>query len=422
MKEEMCVSALPCGIIIESILAPPNISAGEPLSNADTRESLAAQHVFTFVSLHVIITCNCCIVLKLLFFVVAEHLRGLVYVLVLCLSADCLPSLFSPPPRQWRFFGKQFEHQRGGAPHSRHNAGTKRYQNLPSAYLHPDSPCSGTDHYHRCSDRYLSHTNLLHLTGRAFVLTQRSPPATVTISSTTPPTLSFQVSHRGYLCFYRDRLMRVKMTQHNCISMQEKQRRATRGALNISTHGSVNLSWFCNISLIMDLIHVYSNSVNYKRKHPSNELHFWIEKWVSSSPHTAAKLGDTKELESFISMLDQELAGKGMTVFLPFFFLITLTVKMKSHQSGRRRVAHIAATLFSASLPPSPPPAPHISLSSSRLLIAFYEDISTTFSDNTALDHECCAPAVSANAAAFQKLPVQTARTSSAISACDTEN
>lgn len=36
MKEEMYVSALPRGIIIESILAPPNISAGEPLSNADT--------------------------------------------------------------------------------------------------------------------------------------------------------------------------------------------------------------------------------------------------------------------------------------------------------------------------------------------------------------------------------------------------
>lgn len=30
---------------------------------------------------------------------------------------------------------------------------------------------------------------------------------------------------------------------------------------------------------------------------------------MSSSPHAAAKLGDTKELESFISMLDQELAG-----------------------------------------------------------------------------------------------------------------
>lgn len=353
MKEEMYVSALPRGIIIESILAPPNISAGEPLSNADTRESLAAQHVFTFVSLHVIITYNCCIVLKLLFFVVVEHLCGLVYVLVLCLSADCLPSLF-PPPRQWRFYGKQFEHQRGGAPHSRHNAGTKRYQNLPPAYLHPDSPCSGTDHYHRCSDRYLSHTNLLHLTGRAFVLTQRSPPATVTISSTTPPTLSFQVSHRGYLCFYRDRLMRVKMTQHNCISMQEKQRRATGGgALNISTHGSVNLSWFCNISLIMDLIHVYSNSVNYKRKHPWNELHFWIEKWVSSSPHAAAKLGDTKELESFISMLDQELAGKGMTFFFFFNYFDSEDEKPSKRAETRRAYSSHFVFCIAAPLPPT---------------------------------------------------------------------
>lgn len=40
MKDEMHVSPLPRGIIIGSILAPPNISAGEPLSNADTPESL----------------------------------------------------------------------------------------------------------------------------------------------------------------------------------------------------------------------------------------------------------------------------------------------------------------------------------------------------------------------------------------------
>lgn len=37
---------------------------------------------------------------------------------------------------------------------------------------------------------------------------------------------------------------------------------------------------------------------------------------MSSSPHAAAKLGDTKELESFISMLDQELAGMQLREFL----------------------------------------------------------------------------------------------------------
>lgn len=89
----MYVSALPRGIIIESILAPPNISAGEPLSNADTRESLAAQHVFTFVSLHVIITCNCCIVLKLLLFVVV---LSICVDLSTCLS--CAYRLIVSPP------------------------------------------------------------------------------------------------------------------------------------------------------------------------------------------------------------------------------------------------------------------------------------------------------------------------------------
>ena len=57
----------PAASLLKVFWPPPNISAGEPLPTADTRESLTAQHVFTFVSLHVIITCNCYIVLKLLF-------------------------------------------------------------------------------------------------------------------------------------------------------------------------------------------------------------------------------------------------------------------------------------------------------------------------------------------------------------------
>lgn len=66
-----------------------------------------------------------------------------------------------PPSRQRSFFGKQFEHQRGGAPHSRHTAGTERYWRVPSAYLHPDIPGSCSDHYHFCSDHYhsLTHTH-----------------------------------------------------------------------------------------------------------------------------------------------------------------------------------------------------------------------------------------------------------------------
>lgn len=94
MKEEMYVSALPRGIIIESILAPPHISAGEALSNADTREPLKAQHVFTFVSLHVITTCNRCIVQKLLFLLLPSICVDLS---TSSPSAYHLPSL-SPPP------------------------------------------------------------------------------------------------------------------------------------------------------------------------------------------------------------------------------------------------------------------------------------------------------------------------------------
>lgn len=96
MKEEMYVSALPRGIIIESILAPPHISAGEALSNADTREPLKAQHVFTFVSLHVITTCNRCIVQKLLFLLLPSICVDLS---TSSPSAYHLPSL-SPPPLQ----------------------------------------------------------------------------------------------------------------------------------------------------------------------------------------------------------------------------------------------------------------------------------------------------------------------------------
>lgn len=96
----MHVSPLPRGIIIGSILPPPlpNISAGEALSNAATPESRTAQHVFTFISLHVIIMCDGCIVLKtVVVVVVAEHLHGLVDVLVSCLSSP-LPAPPPPPP------------------------------------------------------------------------------------------------------------------------------------------------------------------------------------------------------------------------------------------------------------------------------------------------------------------------------------
>lgn len=51
-------------------------------------------------------------------------------------------------PRQWTIYGEQFEYQWGGAPHSRNNAGIKRYWSLLSAHLHLDSLSSYSDHYH----------------------------------------------------------------------------------------------------------------------------------------------------------------------------------------------------------------------------------------------------------------------------------
>lgn len=93
----MHVFPLPRGIIIGSILAPPpfNISAGEPLSNAATSESLTAQHVFTFISLHVIIMCDGCIVLKRLLLL----LPSICMDLSTCSSpAYHLPSPVPPPP------------------------------------------------------------------------------------------------------------------------------------------------------------------------------------------------------------------------------------------------------------------------------------------------------------------------------------
>lgn len=369
MKDEIYVAGLPRGIIIESILAPPNISAGAPLSNADVREALRAQHVFTFVSLHVIITHRCCVVVKLLFLL----LPSICVDSSRCLSSPYhLPSLFPPPsPGSEASFGNSLN----TSEEELHTAGIMLASKGTKTSLQPISiqiaPAQNADHYHFCSDRYLSRTNLLHLTGRAFVLTQWCDD----LSS--PPHLSFQVSHRGSLCFYRDRLMHGKMIQHSRIWMQEKQRASGWSlasvcvCLNLFTHKSANLSLFRNFSLVWDLICVYSNSVTYKRKPHINELHFWILKWIPSSPQTAAKLGDTKELESFISMLDQELAGKGIIGF--FFSFLTLTLKMKSHQSGQKRLVHTAATWFSAPLPPQPPP-PHLSLSSSFASMAFFQD------------------------------------------------
>lgn len=98
--------------------------------NADTRESLTAKHVFTFILLHAIMTCNCCIVLNslsLLLLIICMDLPQHLYSVYYLRSLPPRLPLPPPPPRQRSFFGKQFEHQRGGAPHSRHNAGTKRY-------------------------------------------------------------------------------------------------------------------------------------------------------------------------------------------------------------------------------------------------------------------------------------------------------
>lgn len=153
----MYVRALPRGIIIGSILAPPNISAGGPLSNADTRDSLTAQHVFTFVSLHVIITCNCCIVPKLLFLL----LPSICVDLSTCLSsAYHLPSLFlHPPPGSEASLGNSLN----TSEEELHTAGITLAPKGTRTSHQPISiqiaPRSGTDHYPFCSDRYLSHTN-----------------------------------------------------------------------------------------------------------------------------------------------------------------------------------------------------------------------------------------------------------------------
>lgn len=89
----MHVSRFPRGIIIGSILAPPNISAGGPLSNAATPASLTAQHVFTFILLHVVIMCNGCIVLKRLLLLPFAWTCRLAC-LLLIISPPCPP----PPP------------------------------------------------------------------------------------------------------------------------------------------------------------------------------------------------------------------------------------------------------------------------------------------------------------------------------------
>lgn len=149
----MYVSALPRGIIIGSILAPPNISAGEPLSNTDTRESLTGQHVFTFVSLHVIITCNCCIVPKLLFLLLPSICVDLSTGLS---SAYHLPSLL-PPPGSEASLGNSLN----TSEEELHTAGITLAPKGTRTSHQPISiqiaPRSGTDHYPFCSDRYQPH-------------------------------------------------------------------------------------------------------------------------------------------------------------------------------------------------------------------------------------------------------------------------
>lgn len=103
---------------------------------------------------------------------VVDHLHRPVLV---SSSLSLLASL--SPCRQRSFSGKQFEHQRGRASHSRHKAGTERYWRLPSARLHPDSPRSYSDHYRAFFDHYHSYTK-------------------------NPLTLSW-----GLLCFYTTKLL-----------------------------------------------------------------------------------------------------------------------------------------------------------------------------------------------------------------------
>lgn len=64
---------------------------------------------------------------------VTDYLHGMPRVLIV--------SCRSLPFRQWDFYGEQFEHQWGGAPHCRSNTDTERYCVLLSAHLHPDSLC-----------------------------------------------------------------------------------------------------------------------------------------------------------------------------------------------------------------------------------------------------------------------------------------
>ena len=57
----------------------------------------------------------------------------------------------------------------------------------------------------------------------------------------------------------------------------------------------------------------------------------------SFSPLSAAKLGDTSELESFINMLDQELAGMYLREFYPILlnlFFIRFALKLTNQQAA----------------------------------------------------------------------------------------
>lgn len=106
-----------------------------------------------------------------------------------------------PPSRQWSFSGKQFEHQRGGAPHSRRNAGTKRYCRL----LHPHSPRSYADHYLFFFFFFAQITITTTQkppcikAGSAFVSTQQNPCRCVSSvsASPVPPSPSFPCIMQG---------------------------------------------------------------------------------------------------------------------------------------------------------------------------------------------------------------------------------
>lgn len=129
MKEESVFLCSHASSLLR-VFWPPNVSTGKPLSkrrHSGVTNSKTCVYLHFAACYHDVQLLHCA---KLVVIVVVDHLHGLASALVFCLLSPLTPSSSpspSSPPRQRSFFGKQFEHQRGGAPHSRHNAGTKRY-------------------------------------------------------------------------------------------------------------------------------------------------------------------------------------------------------------------------------------------------------------------------------------------------------